>query len=264
MKNRMGIAATLIIGSVLLIGFYFYISPTISTTAEEENIAAQLNEPNSITSTAAIKAKKAGAAGQSGAGKADEEFSEENYQYIEDRLNIMRERRPGVSYDPVLVAAAMARQDAWKPSPTVPSDLPLSQEDLNDGREFINFDSLKIETLVPGDTVKLAIEDTDQEYDVIIDKVEQQDETRITWTGHIDGHDGQPYHVSITKGELLSVGGIDTPDGHYVLQAHGDKGWVASSGLLFKNHADPIVPPEEELNNPPVSTPGEIHSEDAH
>ena len=86
--------------------------------------------------------------------------------------------------------------------------------------------------------------------------MQQQDESRITWKWHIEGYDGEKYHVSFTKGETLTVGGIDTPDGHYVVQAHGNKGWVASSGLLFKEHVDPIVPPEEELE---TESTGHVH-----
>lgn len=185
-----------------------------------------------------------------------DDYSAEDYQYVQDRLDIMRARRPDVTYNADDVAAALARQDAWSPSPVTPTDLPLQPEELTDGREFIDFDSLKLETLVPGDSVKLAIGDTGQQYDVNIDDVQQQDESRITWKGHIEGYDGEKYHVSFTKGETLTVGGIDTPDGHYVVQAHGNKGWVASSGLLFKEHVDPIVPPEEELE---TESTGHVH-----
>lgn len=187
------------------------------------------------------------------------DFAAEDYQYVQDRLDIMRARRPDVSYNADDVAAALARKDAWSPSPVTPTDLPLQPEELVDGREFIDFDSLKLETLVPGDSVKLAIGDTGQQYDVNIDDVQQQDESRITWKGHIEGYDGEKYHVSFTKGETLTVGGIDTPDGHYVIQAHGNKGWVASSGLLFKEHADPIVPPEEELDAESNSHANHVH-----
>lgn len=188
-----------------------------------------------------------------------DDFAAEDYQYVQDRLDIMRARRPDVSYNADDVAAALARHDAWSPSPVTPTDLPLQPEELVDGREFIDFDSLKLETLVPGDSVKLAIGDTGQQYNVNIDDVQQQDESRITWKGHIEGYDGEKYHVSFTKGETLTVGGIDTPDGHYVIQAHGNKGWVASSGLLFKEHADPIVPPEEELEGESNSHANHVH-----
>ncbi|RYZ89548.1 MAG: hypothetical protein EOO68_25330, partial [Moraxellaceae bacterium] len=164
----------------------------------------------------------------------------ENYNYIQERLDVMQERRPNATYDPKEVAAAVARTDAWTSRKDTPKNLPLDKEELEDGREFINFDSLKVETLVPGETLKLAIKETGQQYDVNIDDVEVIDETRTMWRGHIEGTDGQNYQVSLTRGETLTVGGIDTPDGHYVVQANGNDGWVASSRLLFKNHVDPI------------------------
>lgn len=257
MNKKSRIAAVLILGSFLLIGLYLYINSFATIDVNRAQVAAPVDKDNAVsTKVSGAPAIQSSVSTQSVSPQARNLSGPENYQYIDDRLEIMRERRPDVTYDPGEVAAAIARQDAWKPLPSVPADFPLSQEDLHDGREFIEFDSLKIETLVPGDTVKLTIEDTDQEYDVNIDKVENIDESRITWTGHIDGHDGQSYHVSFTKGTTLTVGGVDTPDGHYVIQAHGNKGWVASSGVLFKNHTDPIIPPEEVVPQP-VDNAGE-------
>lgn len=166
----------------------------------------------------------------------------ENYNYIQDRLDIMRERRPNDVYDEKAVAEAVARTDAWTPLKEIPKDLPLNKEDLADGREFIKFDNLKLETLVPGDNLRLAIKETGQQYDVNIDDVETLDENRTTWRGHIEGTDGHNYEVSLTHGPKLTVGGIDTPDGQYIVQANGENGWVASSARLFKRHVDPIDP----------------------
>jgi hypothetical protein len=182
-----------------------------------------------------------------------------NFNAIQERLDIMQERRPNMSYEPSEVAEAITRTDAWSPATEIPKSLPLTPEEFADGREFIHFDSLKIETLVPGDNLKLALSDTGQEYDVNIDDVEVIDPDRTTWRGHIVGTDGNHYEVSFTRGKSLTVGGIDTPDGNYVIQAHGNKGWVASSELLFKNHMDPIDPKDE------IAVDGHMHEhEHAH
>ncbi len=158
---------------------------------------------------------------------------------FEERLTAMQERRPNQHFDPVAVEAAMTRQNAWAPAEEVPEDLPLQPEEFTDGRQFIALDSLKIETLMPGDDVKVTIEETGQDYSVAVDRVEKHDYNSISWYGHIEGADGQTYSVSFTRGEKLTVGGLDTPEGHYVLQAHGNNGWIASSALLFK--IDPKV-----------------------
>jgi hypothetical protein len=259
MNNKMIFAVVVVLG-VLALGMYSYISPSPASMSDEDTQALDSVSKSDSDKTAPFPMNADTSTAQKQGKIAPSKEDIGNYQYVQDRLDLMQMRRPGANYDPAEVAAALARTDAWKPSPTAPTGLPLSQEELTDGRQFIEFDSLKIETLEPGDSVKLTIDDTGQQYNVNIDNVEQQDESRITWTGHIDGHDGQPYHVSFTKGETLTVGGIDTPDGHYVVQAHGNKGWVASSGLLFKEHVDPIVPPEEELGDQPADTSGDPHA----
>lgn len=238
MKNPRFYLVILVI-SCSLIGFginSYLNSPEEETTAAEslkqpDNKKANADSPFAETQQSDSVSKKAVA-----------KKSSENYNYIQDRLDLMHERRPNATYDAKEVAAAVARTDAWSPRKDVPKNLPLKKEELEDGRELINFDSLKIDTLVPGETLKLAIKETGQQYDVNIDDVEVVDATRTMWRGHIEGTDGQNYQVSLTRGETLTVGGIDTPDGQYIVQAHGNDGWVASSRLLFKNHVDPINP----------------------
>ena len=162
------------------------------------------------------------------------------YAHIEERLEVMQTRRPNQHFDPAAVAAAVSRDIAWETAEEAPSNLPLKPEELTDGRQFINFDSLKLETLMPGDDLKVTIDETGEDYLVTMDRVEKHDYDSISWYGHIDAADGQTYNVSFTRGKGLTVAGLDTPDGHYVLQSHGDNGWIASSGLLFK--IDPNVP----------------------
>lgn len=167
-------------------------------------------------------------------------LSAEDLAQAEDRLDVMQQRRPEKHFDLAEVAAALKRDTAWAPAEAIPEDLPLEPEELTDGRQFIQLDTMKIETLAPGDEVKVLIEETGQEYVVTMDNIEKHDYDSISWHGHIDGSDGQTYSVSFTRGKELTVGGLDTPEGHYVLQAHGDNGWLASSALLFKI-ADPDV-----------------------
>jgi hypothetical protein len=167
-----------------------------------------------------------------------------------DRLEAMQKRRPDRKFDSAEVLAAMERKTVWSTAKDPAKDLPLEPEEKGDGRQFINFDSLKLETLMPGDTVTVGIDETSENYEVIVDRVEKHDYDSITWHGHIDGRDGQTYTVSFTRGKHLTVGGLSTPDGHYVLQAHGNNGWVASSARLFKSDPDvpdAIYPHEEEL-----------------
>lgn len=153
---------------------------------------------------------------------------------LTQRLAAMQARRPSQPYDPDDVAAAVDRTDGWHPTDTVHRELPLAEDEFSDGRQFIQLDSLKIETLMPGDLVNVRVAEKARDYQVVIDRIEKHDYNSISWYGHIEGDDGHKYQVSFTRGEQLTVGGLDTPDGHFVLQALGEKGWIASSQLLFK------------------------------
>jgi len=165
-----------------------------------------------------------------------------DFRYLQDRLAAMQERRPNMSFEPEQVAAAIERDVAWVPLKEIPKELPLKPEEFTDGREFISFDSLKIETLMPGDRIRIPVKALSKEYDVTIDTVEKHDYNSISWNGHIEGGDGRNYNATFTRGANLTVGGMETPDGQYELQATGDKGWIASANLLFRNHVDPIDP----------------------
>ncbi|WGO98634.1 hypothetical protein QFX18_00985 [Saccharophagus degradans] len=168
----------------------------------------------------------------------DNNFNREKYAHIAERLDAMITRRPNKSFNPELVAAAVKRDTAWQTNEDIPTSLPLDKERLNDGRQFIKLDDLKIETLIPGDTVNIDISEANENYQIIVDRVEKHDYASISWYGHIEGSDGQTYDVHFTRGDSLTVGGINTPEGHFVLQGHDKDGWVASSGKLFKIDPD--------------------------
>jgi hypothetical protein len=184
------------------------------------------------------------------------------YPRLQERLNVMHERRPEQKFDPTEVHQAMQRKNAWAARADVPTDLPLEEKALHDGRQFIHFDSLKLETLVPGEEVLVPIAETQREYAVKIESVVDNGFGALTWNGHIDTGDGTPYSVSFTRGPELTVGGIETPEGHYVVQAHGQTGWIASASLLFKvpnpDVSDAIIPPAEV---PPEETHHHEHND---
>ncbi|MDO8342684.1 MAG: hypothetical protein Q7T48_05770 [Cellvibrio sp.] len=210
---------------------------TSSNTMADSNSAEIITIPQAAPTTAPNEKKK-------------------DFRYLQERLTAMQERRPAINFDPEQVAAAIERDVAWAPLTEIPKELPLEPEEFTDGREFISFDSLKMETLMPGDRIRIPIQALGREYEVTIDKVEKHDYNSISWNGHIEGGDGQNYNASFTRGANLTVGGMDTPDGQYQLQATGDKGWIASSGLLFKHHSDPIDPNTVE--------PGSVPSTNTH
>jgi hypothetical protein len=170
---------------------------------------------------------------------------------LQFRLDVMHQRRQGQTYPSVALAAAVERDTAWAPTDEVPKSLPLKPEEFIDGRQFIRLDPLKIESLMPGDTIFVTVEKLGKQYPVKIDSVEVHGDGRISWHGHLEGSHNH-YNVTFTRGESLTVGGLETPDGHYVLQAHGANGWIASSQLLFKfnpKEPDYVVPPTDHHHN---------------
>ncbi|PUA26852.1 MAG: hypothetical protein B0W54_20705 [Cellvibrio sp. 79] len=214
---------------------YFYSSQ--STPAVEESTDIHTN-PKSLTEHNNIKVDTSLIAANSKLGTSSSHAPITSAE-LKTRMDNIKQRRPNLDYSPEEVAAAVARNTSWSPAETTPKNLPLKPEELADGRQFIQLDTMKMETLMPGDAINVRVDENAKDYEVVIDKVEKHDYSSISWYGHIQGEDGQKYSVSFTRGEALTVGGLDTPDGHYVLQAHGNNGWIASSQLLFK--ADPEV-----------------------
>jgi hypothetical protein len=231
-----------------LVGFsYWYLSAQkneLDTTVDTPDIVERAEDSNSDLESSAIASQT-----KTTIASTNNKKTVQMYPRLQERLDVMSERRPGVSFDPAEVDAAMNRQAAWTPKNETPKDLPLTPEELSDGRKFFELDTMKIETLVPGDQVTIAIEENNKTYQMTIDAVENHDYETVSWRGHLDIGDGQSYPVSFTRGKQLTVGGISTPEGEFVLQAHGNTGWVAPSGLLFSRHVDPLIPPEEAVNH---------------
>lgn len=203
---------------------------------------------------------------------ADEDFLQRpdenpNYATFKDRMYEVQARRNGQPFDAAQLWQASQQPNAWKPLESTPDSLNLTDEEMRDGRRFIEFNPLKLESLARGDTLEIDMGETGKSFKVEIDGVSSEDDGRnVTWTG--DSLDpNYPGHLTITKGDTLIVGGITTPDAHYELQVHGDKGWIVSSATLFKGVDQQIIVPEELLKNPPqevvylpVETFGEDHS----
>lgn len=225
-------------------GYFFFAQNNSSDTGSPSSsgtvIEGSPQDPSAMSMPGAVKSapKKSG---------LSEELTDD--EALIERMEVMRERRPNMDFDPEEVAAAMQREAAWTPVKEKPTNLPLEPELLNDGRKFFRLDDLKLETLVPGDTVKVNLEEVNEEYEVVIDSTEKHDYDSISWYGHIETGDGQTYRVNFTKGGNLTVGGLSTPEGHFVIQSHGETGWIASSATLFKidpNQPDAIYPPGHE------------------
>jgi len=240
---------TVIAGGLVMGAAYFFTQPSKEVpTNTIDSAAATKNSSPTVTHGINQLSNQPNAQNSSSTSSIDEQTLTPELQ---ERLAAMQQRRPNQQFSNSEVAAAVNRTSSWTPTEDIPRELPLQPEEFTDGRQFIELDSLKIETLMPGDQVNVRVAENAKDYKVTIDKVEKHDYNSISWYGHIQGDDGQQYSVSFTRGEQLTVGGLDTPDGHYVIQAHGDKGWVASSQLLFKadtSVSDAIHPADVDPN----------------
>lgn len=234
-----------------LIGILIYVNESsnspITTATQNADVKPVKNTATSVTA-ATINTSQAAPKNTS----SSLQIPKPTHIDIEERIEAMQKRRPDQTYDPVVIVEAVKRDAAWGPTNTIPKHLPLRPDEFTDGRQFIQFDSLKMETLMVGDSIKLNINEVGKNYEIVIDSVEKNDYDSVSWFGHLEGEDGQTYSVSFTRGKELTVSGIDTPEGHYVLQAHGNDGWIASSKLLFKvdsSSTDAVNPLDEEHEN---------------
>ena len=233
MKPRFFLSVAVISASVFL--FFFFIDSKDNEIATEISENTTSPSPGNLLSDQALPLAIESPS-------APTKIKEEDFRYIQDRLTAMQARRPDMKFDPAEVAAAIERDVAWETLKDAPEGLPLTPEELMDGREFISLDGLKMETLMPGDRVRIPIKELAGEYEITVDTVEKHDYYSISWNGHIEGGDCQSYPATFTRSANLTIGGMETPEGQYQLQVNGDKGWIASAGLLFKNHVDPIDP----------------------
>lgn len=260
--------------AILLVGSIYYLqsgeknplAETVSPSdaSQTSNVAPTTN--GSVVSSNAVKAKKAAAASTPTSVEEILESPDQNPEYptFGHRLSEIEARRNGQKMDAAQLWAASQQPAAWKPLESAPDALNLTNEERNDGREFITFSPLKLESLVAGDTLDIEMAQTGQTFTAKIDQATSEDDGRnVTWTGR-STDPGFPGSLTITKGDTLIVGGISTPDGHYELQVHGDKGWIVNSATIFKGVDQQIIVPPELLENPPkevVHLPAETFGE---
>lgn len=187
-----------------------------------------------------------------------------NYATFGDRYTEISARRAGNVPDPRAILKASWEGGVWQTDETAGQDLNLTEAELTDGREFIQFNPIKLESLVAGDSFEISLAQTARTYTVIVEEVRSDDDGRnVTWSGRIDGDDGFN-QVTLTRGKDLIVGGITTPDGYFQIQVQGDKGWIVNSATLFKGVDQQVIVPKDLIENPPsgvVYLPAETFGE---
>lgn len=170
-----------------------------------------------------------------------------DYPTLESKLREIYQRRPDSDYSESELVDAVQRGSAWERLEEKPAGLDMPEQQKSYDAEFIRFDRMKIETLSVGDTMEIPVVHTGETYVMQIDEVVTHGDGNITWRGSYN-HQGQNFHISFTQNTSgLTVGGMNTPNGHYTLEAHNENGWVVSSnsGLQASSEPDYIIPDYE-------------------
>lgn len=167
----------------------------------------------------------------------------DNFPTLSSKLNAIQQRRPGTAISPEDILSAMAKSKAWevKDDPGILAHK-LSDVELNDGREFIHFDPVKVETLMTGDHMDIENTEMGLTFDMRVDHVKNFGDGNIMWKGTIVNHDGGT--VSITQSPKMTVGSVILPEVDFTLASYGEDGWVVDSSVLFKidpDHIDTIT-----------------------
>lgn len=176
----------------------------------------------------------------------------EDYPNLDMRLHEMNGRNVGTTYDADAVREVLFETSAWTATDDPGERLELNAEQISDGREFIQFRRLKLDSLVAGDQLEIPIQQTGKTYQAEITQAVVNVDGSVTFNGQlmdelgaVSSESGSPYSVTITSGKDIVSGGIFTPEGHFVLEAVGNQGWIANASTLFtfdESKPDYVIP----------------------
>ena len=172
-------------------------------------------------------------------------ISNSRYPTLDARITALEALYPQQSFKPNELVDLLAEPNAWQPTTTPAQDLPLTPEQRNDGRKFIELKPERLLVMLPGDSLELPIEQLGANLQMKVDSREALPNGGFVLHGRLTNTD-EVMRVTLTQTPGLSLAGIDTPKGHYVLQANDGQGWIASSDILFKQEGrkhDMVTPP---------------------
>lgn len=175
-----------------------------------------------------------------------------NFETFNDRYQDIVARRPGMQFDPNELYEAMQKPDAWETTDEAPSSFDLEDKYKDDGRVFISFSPMKLETMARGDKLKISIAEEDIDFTAVIDDVRSDNGgSSVTWSGTSDDPNSND-KITITRGDTLVVGGIFTDKGLYQLEVKDGQGYIVSNATLFRHGQDQqVVVPQDLIDNPP-------------
>lgn len=172
----------------------------------------------------------------------DKDVATDGYT-LQARIDQMQARRVDQQFDPEAIKNAVNQPAAWEADPSIADNLGLDDQERYDGREFIRFSPLKLESLMPGDEMEIPLAQQNATYQMVVDNVQVHPDGNVSWYGHLKDFPLEN-QVSFTRGKDLTVGSIAVPDKQFTLQAHGEMGWVVNSYTLFKGKDEHLFPEE--------------------
>ncbi|RYY74826.1 MAG: hypothetical protein EOO52_10895 [Gammaproteobacteria bacterium] len=167
------------------------------------------------------------------------------YPTLDARITALETLYPQQSFKPEEVVDLLAEPNAWQATTESTQELPLTPEQRSDGRKFIELKPERLLVMLPGDSLELPIEQLGANLKMKVDSREPLPNGGFILHGRLTNTD-EVMRVTLTQTPGLSLAGIDTPKGHYVLQANDGQGWIASSDTLFKQEGrktDMVPPP---------------------
>ena len=177
----------------------------------------------------------------------------EDYPTLASRVNAIKARRPNLNISPRAVLAALEKSESWETTQNPPARVrqKLTKEQLNDGRTFVEFDPIKVETLMPGDQMYIAIDELGTAYDMKVDEVKDFYNGNLMWRGsllNVEGTEAEGGTVIITQSSRITSASVILREKDYTLESYGTDGWISNSAALFKvnpNRSDAVIPEDE-------------------
>jgi hypothetical protein len=233
----------------VLLAVYFAVLPDAAQEMSADGVGASgkiARKP--ATTTLDVNAEEKKVAVQNNESERYQAVSDNpQFPSLEQRIAELNQLYPYREFSSAEVLDLLAQANAWESSPDIPESLPITDEQRDDGRAFIELNPERFQVLLPGDTLELPLEKLGMHLQMQVDSREPLANGGFTLHGHLVGS-AELMRVTITQGPGLSLAGIDTPQGHIVMQANDTHGWIASSETLFKqdHHSTDILLPTDE------------------
>ena len=160
------------------------------------------------------------------------------------RIKLIEDRNDLSAYDKQEILAAINDPRIWDFS-TIASadDLPLDASEKEDGRTFFKANPARIAVSIPGDTLEISLPALGESILLEVEQANAPQDGLISLSGKIQGTTDT---FSMTQGNNVIAGHINTSTNTYSFEIFGDTGWVTESGNLFTGELEPVVITEEE------------------